>query len=418
MKMIKKEITNIVVSNLKSYVGATVSISGVINKLQNHGGLIFIKLSDHTGTVQCVVETSVANVPQLFKKNDWIKVTGSVVTETRAIGGFEIHVQTIGMLSEGNHEQIPSNPEYYSNLRSISLRSLKNQAVFKIKSALQVAFINFLHSQGFTLINTPKIIFNHDGVDESEGSNLFQVNYFGKDAYLTQSPQLFKQMLIGGLQRVFELAHVFRANNNMSSRQLTEYISLDVEFGPIDSLDDLLVMCTALINYALSKIQEQKSEIALLKCAIPSTVEVTPSITYEEAVDIVGKSLSRTKLSQHALKKWGSEFLFVTNQPLTESTFYFMEDSDNPGTAKRFILLFRGMAIGGGGQRIHNHAEQLKIMEQRGINAINFEKYLTAHKWGLPPHGGFTISLERFVMQLLGLQHIKGATLFPPLPPK
>ena len=146
MKMIKKEITNIVISNLKSYVGATVSISGVINKSQNLGGLIFIKLSDHTGTVQCVVETNVVNVPQLFKKNDWIKVTGSVVAETRAIGGFEIHVQTIEMLSEGNHEQIPSNPEYYSNLRSISLRTLKNQAIFKIKSALQVAFINFLHS--------------------------------------------------------------------------------------------------------------------------------------------------------------------------------------------------------------------------------------------------------------------------------
>jgi len=414
MRLIQKNIIYVDSLNIENHLNEIVGVSGVIHKVYNLGRIIFIKLLDHSGIIQCVVEVSnFANIGKILKKGNWIKINGKVVAEEKSRTGLEVWVEKIELLNKGNQKQLPTNPEYNSVLRSISLRHLRNKFIFKVKGILQIAFGNFLINNGFTKINTPKIIFNGLG----GGSNLFSVDYFKRNAYLSQSPQLYKQALIGSMQRVFEIGPVFRANDNKSSRQLTEYTSLDVELGPIYNLSELLILCTSLIGYAINVIEEKcKHEMSLLKCQIPY-VEKIPSITHHEATVIINKNSINSKdeftLGKYAHANWKSNFLFITNNPVKDSAFYFMEDPEMSGTVKNWLLLFNGLGVGGGGQRIHSYKEQRRKMENLGMDVKDFDEYLTAHRYGLPPHGGFTISIERFVMQLLGLKNIKEACLFP-----
>jgi len=410
----RKNIVFINSLNIKDHLDEIVDVGGVIYKIHNLGGIIFVKLLDYSGIIQCVVEVNnFTNINEILKKGNWIEVRGKVVAEKKSRTGFEIWVEKIELLSKGNKKQLPTHSEYNSVLRSISLRHLRNRSIFKVKSVLQSAFCNFLIDNGFTKINTPKIIFNGLG----GGSNLFSVDYLKTTAYLSQSPQLYKQTLIGSLQRVFEIGPVFRANRNKSYRQLTEYTSLDIELGPIRDLSELLVLCVSLIRQSLNVIEEKcKCEMSLLKHQI-SYVKGMPSITYHEALEIINKNSINSKdkftLAEYAHINWKSDFLFITNNPIKDSAFYFMEDPEMPGTVKNWLLLFKGIGIGGGGQRIHKHKEQKQKMKNLGMDINDFNEYLTAHCYGLPPHGGFTISIERFIMQLLNLKNIKDACLFP-----
>ena len=415
-------------SNLNEFIGTEAKIRGIVHRVRNLGGIIFIILHDTRSTIQCVLESKTTPLDNnLLRRGNWLEITGKVVSQKSISAGVEIQIKEIKLLSiiSGENPITTGDISLENNLglrlkfRSIGLRELKEKAIFRIKDGIKEAFRGFLRANNFVEIDTPKIIFK--GIEG--GSKLFSVDYFGEQGYLSQSPQLYKQMMVGVFGKVFEVAPVFRANKNKSSRQLNEFIALDVEFGPIDGMDDVMDLIVALIRYISDKIiGNYQYEIDLLKANIPK-IDGIPSIYYDEAKEIVVRLRNDNKidasikdeqiLSSYAKGQWRSEFLFITHPPYSNCSFYVMEDKEMPGFGKSCDLLFRGLEIANGGQRIHSYESQRERMLELKFNIKDFEHYLTAHLYGLPPHGGFAISLERYIMKLIGLSNIREASLFP-----
>lgn len=391
-----------------------VKLSGKIVNIRKLSKIVFIDLQDYQGTIQCVVtEKSLLEKAKQLKNDFWINVSGKVAQKNNNYNQYEILAHQIDILNDVSKNFSIHKPEHHSPLRSISLRDSRRQKIFSIKSSLQFAFGDFLVNRGFIRINTPKIIF--EGLEG--GSKLFPLNYFGSTAFLSQSPQLYKQMLTGSLQRVFEIGPVFRANHNKSSSQLTEYTSLDVEFGPISEMIDTQEMYVSLISYALDQVNKKHLKDFNFLEATPYAIENIPSITHHRALEITGKNKIENKdeatIGKYFKKEFNSDFVFITNWPIKDTTFYFMDDESISGSSKNWILLFKGLSIGGGGQRIHSHQAQVNRLIELNMDVSDFTSYLTAHEYGLPPHGGFTISIERFMMVLLGIKNIKDCSLFP-----
>jgi nondiscriminating aspartyl-tRNA synthetase len=249
----------------------------------------------------------------------------------------------------------------------------------------------------------------------------------GKKAYLAQSPQFYKQMMVGVFGRVFEVGHVYRAEPHATSRHINEYLSLDLEMGFIVNEQDVMVIEMRLIAYLLERIKENcLKEIGLLNARIPESQETIPQMTLFEAKAALSKNYSKKLkeeddldpeaeklLSEYALKEFNSEFLFVTSYPISLRPMYAMPDKDNPGLTRSFDLLFRGMEVTTGGQRIHDYSLLVQNMRQFNINPENFNFYLEPFKFGLPPHGGLAIGAERLTARLLDLENIRQARLFP-----
>jgi aspartyl/asparaginyl-tRNA synthetase len=420
----------VVSTDLKQHLGEKIQVAGVVYKIRSLSKAVFVQLLDSGRLIQCIV------TPEVFgrkhnlavKEGDWIKITGIVMAEKQARAGLEIQVSEIlplNLIGSKEHEVaaynfLSDNFKNNQKLRSLSLRNLRRRSILKIKGVLQDGFNDFFSTHHFIKINSPKIIFN--GLEG--GSKLFSVDYFGRRGYLSQSPQLYKQMMVGVFQRVFEIGPVFRANENKSSKQLCEFMALDVEFSPVAELSDTLSLCVSAMSHGLNFVTDKcKFEIDCLGVEIPKILNI-PSITRDEALKILfekgGEKDNRSidhkdkiKLWEHFRSSRGSDFLFITNPPLSECDFYFPEDKDYPGSGKCWHLLFRGLDISGGGQRIHSYEEQKARMESLRMDISDFEQYLSAHSYGLPPHGGFSISIERLVMKLLNLSNIKEACLFP-----
>lgn len=258
------------------------------------------------------------------------------------------------------------------------------------------------------------------------GANIFQLNYFGREAFLAQSPQFYKQMMVGVFERVFEIAPVYRAEKHDTSRHLNEYISVDFEMEYLKSYVQLMQMETAMLKSTLGFLQrEYTHELSLLKVSIPTITDI-PAIRFHEAKQMISEKYNREikdfedlepeeeKLLCDLIKeRTGSEFVFVTHYPTKKRPFYAMEDIENPEVTLSFDLLFRGMEITTGGQRIHDYQSQISKMLSRGMNPDAFESYLMLHKYGIPPHGGLGLGLERFTSRLLELSNVREATLFP-----
>jgi aspartyl/asparaginyl-tRNA synthetase len=270
---------------------------------------------------------------------------------------------------------------------------------------------------GFTEIHTPKIV----SAGAEGGANIFKLKYFGNDAFLAQSPQFYKQTCVAFFDRVFEIAPVYRAEKHNSTRHLNEYIGLDFEMAYIHDMSDVMNMETAMLRYVMSYVREHYShELDMLGAVLPEVGEI-PAVTFFEALDILGKQHTQfdldptdeVKLCEWAKAEKGSEFVFVTHFPGSKRPFYAMDNKDDPKLAESFDLLFRGLEITTGGQRIHDYSEQLKKMERYGMEPEDLKSYLDIHKYGMPPHGGLGIGLERIVMKMLNLQNIRSASLFP-----
>lgn len=274
----------------------------------------------------------------------------------------------------------------------------------------------------FTEIHSPKIVF----AGAEGGANIFHLNYFNKDAYLTQSPQFYKQMMVGVFERVFEIGPVFRAEKHDTSRHLNEYTSVDFEMGYIESFKDIMQMETMMLKHTLAELKENYSyELELLNVKLPDITAI-PSIRFKEAKELISREYKREirdfddfepeeeKLLYEIIKKeTGSEFVFVTHYPSKKRPFYTMDDKTNPDETLSFDLLFRGLEITTGGQRIHDYNEQIQKMRQRNMNIVLFESYLMIHKYGMPPHGGLGMGLERFTSKLLNQDNVRFSTLFP-----
>lgn len=419
---------------LKDIIGGahrneTVQVSGMVHaKRPVGGGLTFLKLRKRDGLLQCTCgeRVDVSKIPE----ESAVVVTGRLREEPRAPGGVELVAEGIEVLSRPAAAMPVPIPKAKLNvnldtelgLRPVVLRHLRERSVFRVQECLGRAFRDYLRDQGFTKIHTPKIV--HAGAEG--GSNIFRLDYFGRKAFLAQSPQFYKQTMVGVYERVFELAPVFRAEKHSTARHLNEYTSMDFEMGFINSFEDVMAMETGFLQHAMALLREEYAQdVERLGIRIPD-VSAVPCIRFDEAKRLAAERYGYSirdpydlepeeehAIGRYAREVWESDFVFVTHYPSKKRPFYAMDDPEDPQYTLSFDLLFRGLEVTTGGQRIHDYRAQVAKMEARGMDPADFESYLMAHRHGLPPHGGLGIGLERLTMQLCGLDNVRYACLFP-----
>ncbi len=417
--------------NISQHIGEIVSIHGSIYKIRRMSGFAFVLLRTARQIVQCVYsqEFSKFSMEELVEES-CVTVIARVVPEERSKAGWELQMLEIEVLSMPaeespiviNQKKVETSIENLLDYRPITLRNEKERAIFKIQQGICRGFRSFLEEQNFTEIHTPKIV--SEGAEG--GANIFKLDYFGKQAYLAQSPQFYKQTMVGVFERVYEIAPVFRAEKHDTARHLNEYTSVDFEMGYIEGFAEIMDMETKMIKAALEYLREHcAGELEQWKAEVPQVTKI-PAIRFAEAKELVAKTYHREirdhedfepeeeKLLCEIMKKQtGSDFVFVTHYPTAKRPFYAMENPENPAETLSFDLLFRGLEVTTGGQRIHEYAEQVAKMQRRGMNPEDFASYLMIHKYGMPPHGGLGLGLERFTAQLLGFANVRYATLFP-----
>ena len=406
----------------------TVQVSGMVHaKRPMGGGLTFLKLRKQDGVLQCTCDgLDLSQVPEEAA----VVVTGTLRDEPRAPGGVELAARAVKVLSRPAEPmpvpvakaKLHLNLDTELSLRPVLLRNLRERSIFQIQAGLCRAFREYLQGQGFTEIHTPKIV--HAGAEG--GSNIFRLDYFGRKAFLTQSPQFYKQTMVGVFERVFEAAPVFRAEKHATIRHLNEYTSLDLEMGFIDSFQDVMAVETGYLQYAMALLEgEYGEDLKRLEVTIPDVKRI-PCVRFDEAKALAAEKYGyrirdpydlepeeEHAIGRYAREAWGSDFVFVTHYPSKKRPFYAMDDPADSRYTLSFDLLFQGVEVTTGGQRIHDYAQQVAKMEARGMDPAEFESYLMIHKHGMPPHGGLGIGLERLTMQLCGLENVRYAGLFP-----
>ncbi len=409
--------------------GETVKMHGAVHSIKEMSGFSFITIRKKDGVVQCIYDGSFP-LPEGLCEECAVVVTGITRAEERAKNGFELVLSNIELLSKPaealpvpvSKAKMKLNVNTNLDLRPITLRNLRERTIFKIQEGIIRGFRDYMFSQGFTEIHTPKIV--HAGAEG--GSNIFRLDYFGRKAFLAQSPQFYKQTMVGVYERVFEAAPVFRAEKHSTARHLNEYTSLDFEMGYIDSFYDIMEMETGMLQYVMKLLETEYSQyLQALNVELPD-VSGIPCVRFDEAKRLASEKFGRPirdpndlepeeehNIGRYFKEEYGSDFVFVTHYPSKKRPFYAMDDPENPRVTLSFDLLFRGMEITTGGQRIHNYEQQVAKMLAKGMHPEEFESYLMIHKHGMPPHGGLGIGLERLTMKLLGLENVRLCTLFP-----
>jgi len=413
-------------SDLPALAGRTVTVHGAVHSVRAMGGVTFLTLRGPRDILQCVCPPSLEPPAE----ESAVTVTGAVRAEERAPGGYELAAEAIRVLSAPaaampvpvSKGRLRLNLDTELGLRPLVLRDLRRRAVFRVQEGICRAFRDYLHGQGFTEIHTPKIV--HAGAEG--GSNIFRLDYFGRKAFLAQSPQFYKQMMVGVYERVFETAPVFRAEKHNTPRHLNEYTSLDFEMGYIDSFYDIIEIETGFLKHCFALLKrEYAPELALLGVELPELREI-PCVRFDQAKALAARRYGRpirdpydlepeeeVNIGRYAREEWGSDFVFVTHYPGKKRPFYAMDDPNDPRYTLSFDLLYKGMEVTTGGQRVHDYAAQAAKMEARGMDPAEFEGYLSIHKHGMPPHGGLGVGLERLTMKLCGLDNVRRACLFP-----
>lgn len=402
-----------------------VTLHGMVHALRDLGGVTFLTLRTREGLVQCVCPRR----PEGVREECAVSVSGLLRPEPRAPGGAELAEARFTVLSRpaapppvplSKKSSLSMDTEL--SLRPVTLRAPRARAVFRIQAAVCRAFREFLQEEDFTEIHTPKL--GRAGAEG--GSSQFRVDYFGRKAVLAQSPQLYKQVMVGVFERVYEIGPVFRAEKHATQRHLNEYTSLDLEMGFLRSFTDLMALEQGFLRRLVDLLRrEYAGELALLGAELPDAQHI-PAVRFDEAkrlaADAYGYAIrepydlepeEEQHIGRYAKEVWGSDFVFVTHYPGRKRPFYTMDDPEDPRYTLSFDLLFRGMEITTGGQRIHDYQEQMDKLAARKMNAELFESFTMLHKYGMPPHGGLGIGLERLTMQLLGLNNIREASMFP-----
>lgn len=413
------------------YVGKTVKMNGAVHNVRDMGEVAFVILRKAEGLVQCVYEEGKTNFNlKNLKEEAAVEVVGEVALEERAPQGFEIRLREVRVLSEPaeampiavNKWKMGVSLETRLGLRPVSLRNVRERAKFKIQEGVVRGFREFLSSQGFTEVHTPKIVSR----GAEGGANVFRLNYFNKKAELGQSPQFYKQMMVGVFDRVFEVAPVFRAEKHNTIRHLNEYIGLDFEMGYIDSFVDVMVMETGFLKYTMELLKkEYKNELNILGVELP-TIDRIPQVRFDKAKELVSEKYDRkirnpfdlepeeeVLIGRYFKEEYDSDFVFVTHYPSKKRPFYAMDDPSDGRFTLSFDLLYKGLEITTGGQRIHDYQMILDKMEKRGMDPEDIKDYLMIFKYGMPPHGGLGIGLERLTMRLLDEQNVRETSLFP-----
>ncbi|MGE4214950.1 MAG: aspartate--tRNA(Asn) ligase [Anaerotignaceae bacterium] len=409
----------------------TVKTHGMIYSVKDMGDFGFVTLRKRNGLVQCVYNKGISqfNISDLGPEYS-IKVEGTIKKDERAPGGFEVHLVNVEVLSKPNEapainlskRKLGVTIEKNIELRPLTLRNNRERAIFKMQEGVVRGFRDFLLNEGFTEIRSPKIV----ATGAEGGANIFKLDYFGKKAFLAQSPQFYKQMLVGAYERVFEVAPVFRAEKHNTTRHLNEYISLDFEMGFISDFREIMEMETGAIKNMIQLLKsEYERELKILNLELPEITEI-PTVKFKDAKEMVATEYGRKIKDPYDLEpeeeqlisklfkeKYNSDFVFVTHYPVKKRPFYAMDDPADPKYTLSFDLLFRGMEITTGGQRIHNYDDQVAKMISKGLDPADFEGYLMIHKYGMPPHGGLGMGLERLCMKLLDESNVRVASMFP-----
>lgn len=416
------------VSELENHISKRVEIKGWVYRVRKLKSITFIILRDRTGFVQCVVENSHMDISGV-KLESVVSVIGEVKESNNTINPFEVLIEKFQVINssiselpiEINKNELDINLDTMLNNRVLSLRHPKINAIFKIQNIIVQAFRQLLINEGFTEVFTPKIV--AEGAEG--GTDMFEVKYFENKAYLAQSPQFYKQMMVGaGFERVFEVAHVYRAEQHNTNRHLNEYVSMDFEMGFIKDEEDIMEMEERLLKFMLNKLEEEgKIYLETLNVDMPKIENKIPKIKFSEALEILEKEYNKADLDgdldpegeklicRYAKEKLGCDFIFLTRYPRRKRPMYTMPYGEEE--TRSFDLLFRGVEITTGGQRIHDYNMLIKNIEYKGLTPENYDNYTSLFKYGMPVHGGLAIGLERITAQLLGLQNVREASLIP-----
>jgi nondiscriminating aspartyl-tRNA synthetase len=411
----------ILTDELSQHAHQTVCLMGWVHRRRRLGSVSFLILRDRRGIAQ-VVLTSGADRLDSLPEETVVEVEGRVTQNEQAPGGFEIVEPLITSLSgpaqtppvELWRPSLPASLPVLLDHAPVLWRHPAQQAVWRLAAASLRGFRRTLDAKGFTEIQTPKIV----GTSTESGADVFTVDYFGRPAYLAQSPQFYKQMMVGVFERVYETGPVFRAEPHDTVRHLAEYVSLDVEFGFVDDHRDVLAM---LRDVLAGMVEEIRTPAELAGATLPTVPAQIPILHFRDALALVGADPAEPDLApehERALGAWaqdehGSDFLAVEGYPARKRPFYTHPEPGDPRWTNSFDLLFRGVELVTGGQRLHRYADYEKALADRGETTAAYESYLQVFRHGMPPHGGFAIGLERWTARLLGVDNIRRTTLFP-----
>lgn len=359
-----------------------------------------------------------------------VRVEGDAVANPQAPGGVELHAKRVTVTSEPATE--PPFELFRPHLgallptqldaAAVALRHPVRVATQRIAAAVVEGFRSTLREQGFVEISTPKIT----GTTPEGGANVFELDYFGQPAYLAQSPQLYKQIMVGALERVFETAPAFRAEPHDTVRHLSQFLSLDAEMAFIEDHVTVMQVVTSTIAGMVEAVSTVDTSGSWPDLTVPEVPTEIPHVHFADALDLVSEATGEDVrsepdlapaherwLGEWAAREHGSEWLFVTGYPMVKRPFYTHPDPARPKWSNSFDLLFRGLEIVTGGQRLHQYDDYLAALHARGIDPSGFAGYLDTFRYGMPPHGGFALGLERFVARLLGIANVRETTLFP-----
>jgi nondiscriminating aspartyl-tRNA synthetase len=418
-------------TDLGDHVGGRVRLAGWLHRLRRLSNVTFLVLRDARGTAQVIVEDPalIARLAALPAESV-LAVEGRAVAELQAPGGVEVREPAVEVLAAAApvpfdlfRPTLPAQLPTALDHAAVALRHPRARATFRIAAASMDAFRAALRDEGFTEIQTPKIVASAT----EGGANVFEIDYFGRPAYLAQSPQFYKQMMVGVFERVFEVGPVFRAEPHDTAGHLSEYVSLDAEMGFVDDHTTVMGVLTRVVARMVAGVRAEAADaVALLGLTLPEVPDPIPSIHFADALAMIsaatGQDLREEPdlapeherwLGEWARREHGSDFAFVVGYPIAKRPFYTHPDPARPTHSNSFDLLFRGLELVTGGQRLHRYDDYLAALAARGVSPEPFAGYLEAFKHGMPPHGGFAIGLERWVARLTGAANIRETTLFP-----
>lgn len=423
---LKKEFS---LEEAKRNIGGEIEFEACVHKIRKMGNISFVVVRTAFNVIQTVYSPDICKDSiDGLREGYFVWVKGIVKENERDFAGIEVELTELKLISTSAAEyplkisqgRLNCSIEVNLDNRSVALRNPYERAIFKLQEGIVHGMHKFMRENDFTEIHTPKIV----AQGAEGGANIFRLDYFQKSAFLNQSPQFYKQAAVAFFDRVYEIAPVYRAEKHATSRHINEYIGLDFEMGYIDSMYDIMAMETAMLKSIMGYLKENYlNEIKILEADIPEINEI-PSIKFCDAIELLrggegsGKKFDldpedEVRLCEYAKENYNSEFIFVTHFPSSKPPFYAMNSREDPREAYKFDLLFRGLEITSGGQRIHDYNEQVEKMKAQGLDPEDFKSYLESHKYGLPPHGGLGIGLERLLMKLLKKNNIRETSMFP-----
>ena len=412
-------------AELAQSAGRRVRVAGWVHRRRQLAAVSFLILRDRAGLAQVVVrdDATRAAVAEIGEETV-VDVIGTAVANPAAPGGVEVVDPEISLLS--SIAEPPPFDLYRPTLTAtlptlldhadVALRHPARQAAFRMSAAAVHGFRSTLDSAGFVEVHTPKMV----GSVTEGGANVFALDYFGRPAYLAQSPQFYKQTLVGVFERVYEVGPAFRAEPHDTVRHIAEFTSLDAEMGFIRDQRDVMAVLRDVIAGMIAAIGERSA------VALPDVPAEIPTVHFAEALEMVGAATGEDLsgepdlapaherwLGEWALREHGSDFMFVEGYPTAKRAFYTHPDPDRPPYSRGFDLIFRGLELVSGSQRLHRAEDYERVIAARGESFEPYRTYVDAFRHGMPPHGGFAIGLERFMMRLLGVSNVREVTLFP-----